>query len=287
MKVNKNFFIIFSLAGVALFVIIRMVYPHTHTAATIIPEVILHSIYCQVFSLCIPYILLQFIGYLDKRLSWQPANIKRRIVVEVGLSSLISVGIAFILALIAYQFFSKPNILSFQEIGLILVMNMLLIAFLEAFQLFVHWQQANQQLTVKNKKAQKSRHTGEKKTPKYETSSLTSEAIQPLLDGLLKYMEQEKPYLNPDLNYEHFLEKLDISRHHFSQILNDNLQQNFFDFINAYRINEAKQMLQQHPKMTVLEILYAVGFNSKSSFNTAFKKATQLTPTQYRKQVLS
>lgn len=276
MKVNKNFFIIFSLAGVALFVIIRMVYPHTHTVATIVPEVILHFIYCQIFSLSIPYILLQLMGHLNKRLPWQPpANIRKRIIVETGLSSLISVGIAYLMALLAYLFFGKPNIMSLQEIGLILVMNLLLVAFLEAFQLFGHWQQANQQLAAKNKKA-----------PKYVTSSLKPDTIEFLLEELTQHMTQEKPYLNPDLNYDYFLEKLSIPRHHFSQILNNNLQQNFFDFINAYRIAEAKQLLQQHPKMTILEILYAVGFNSKSSFNTAFKKATQLTPTQYRQQVL-
>jgi len=64
------------------------------------------------------------------------------------------------------------------------------------------------------------------------------------------------------------------------------LGQNFYDFINRYRILEAKQLLTnpKDPKITVLEVLYEVGFNSKSSFNTLFKKYTGLTPTEFRKK---
>src|SRR6185503_2829883 len=63
-------------------------------------------------------------------------------------------------------------------------------------------------------------------------------------------------------------------------------QQNFFDFINRFRIDEAKLMLTnpKDRKITVLEVLYQVGFNSKSSFNTLFKKYTGLTPTAFRKE---
>jgi AraC-like DNA-binding protein len=65
------------------------------------------------------------------------------------------------------------------------------------------------------------------------------------------------------------------------------LNKHFFDFINEYRINDAKKLLKDPTKkeITVLEILYQVGFNSKSSFYTAFKKATNQTPTAYRKSV--
>jgi len=63
--------------------------------------------------------------------------------------------------------------------------------------------------------------------------------------------------------------------------------QHFFDFINRYRVNAAAKLLEttEKPKPTVLEILYKVGFNSKSSFNTAFKNQFGLTPTQYRKSL--
>ena len=70
-----------------------------------------------------------------------------------------------------------------------------------------------------------------------------------------------------------------------SQVINESLHQSFFDFVNRYRIEEAKQQLT-HPEdeaITILEILYNSGFNSKSSFNTLFKKYTGLTPTEFRK----
>ena len=62
------------------------------------------------------------------------------------------------------------------------------------------------------------------------------------------------------------------------------LQQNFFDFINRYRIEEATRLLTnpEDKKITILEVLYKVGFNSKSSFNTLFKKYTGITPTEFR-----
>jgi AraC-like DNA-binding protein len=70
-----------------------------------------------------------------------------------------------------------------------------------------------------------------------------------------------------------------------SILINHKMGQHFFDFINRYRIEAATKLLENQvkPKLTVLEILYQVGFNSKSSFNTAFKNHTGLTPTQYRK----
>jgi len=67
-------------------------------------------------------------------------------------------------------------------------------------------------------------------------------------------------------------------------VINENTGQNFFDFVNRYRIGEAKRMLTDptDKKITVQEILYVVGFNSKSSFNTLFKKYTGVTPSEFK-----
>ncbi len=72
-----------------------------------------------------------------------------------------------------------------------------------------------------------------------------------------------------------------------SQAINEGLGKNFFEFINRYRIEEAKRLLTDpaDKKITVLEVLYQVGFNSKSSFNTVFKKQTGLTPSEFKKKV--
>jgi AraC-like DNA-binding protein len=106
------------------------------------------------------------------------------------------------------------------------------------------------------------------------------------IEKLTLFMETEKPYLNPSLTIRNLAEEIKINPRDLSVLINQNLGQHFFDFINQFRIDEARSILKNPEKkqFTVLEILYEVGFNSKSSFNTAFKKHTGLTPTQYRKK---
>ncbi len=100
------------------------------------------------------------------------------------------------------------------------------------------------------------------------------------------YMEREEPYLEPSLSIYDLSQQLSLPLKELSVLINHNLNQHFFDFVNEYRIKKAMEILADPSKsdLTILEILYEVGFNSKSSFNTAFKKYTALTPTQYRKQ---
>ncbi len=100
-----------------------------------------------------------------------------------------------------------------------------------------------------------------------------------------KYMENNQPYLDASLSIYDLAQKIETPAKELSVYINHYLNKHFFDFINEYRINKAKQILKDPEKdeYTVLEILYDVGFNSKSSFNTAFKKYTGLTPTQFRK----
>jgi AraC-like DNA-binding protein len=88
-----------------------------------------------------------------------------------------------------------------------------------------------------------------------------------------------------ELNLERLANQLQMPEKELSILINHYLGKHFFDFVNTYRINEAKSILAdpEFEDKTILEILYQVGFNSKSSFYTAFKKATGNTPTQYRK----
>ncbi len=101
---------------------------------------------------------------------------------------------------------------------------------------------------------------------------------------LRAFMEQDEPFLEPALTIQDLANQLNIPVRELSILINHHLDQHFFDFVNEYRIKKAMQLLKDPMKnnLTVLEILYQVGFNSKSSFNTAFKKYTDLTPTQYR-----
>lgn len=104
-----------------------------------------------------------------------------------------------------------------------------------------------------------------------------------------EYMQKEAPYLDPSLTLQTLAAQMQVPSKELSILINHKMGQHFFDFINRYRIEAAAKLLQDSTKqkLTVLEILYQVGFNSKSSFNTAFKNHTGFTPTQYRKNHLS
>nr|WP_321406403.1 helix-turn-helix transcriptional regulator [uncultured Carboxylicivirga sp.] len=108
------------------------------------------------------------------------------------------------------------------------------------------------------------------------------------IQSLRTFMIKQKPYLNPSLNIDELASQINIASRDLSILINNHLNQHFFDFVNGYRIKNAMEILRNSDKknVTILEVLYDVGFNSKSSFNTAFKKYTGKTPTEYRKMHL-
>jgi AraC-like DNA-binding protein len=122
-------------------------------------------------------------------------------------------------------------------------------------------------------------------TAKYLGSNLTSDQIEEYKKQLLALISSEKPFLDPQVSLSDLSKKLSVSAKHLSQVINQSFNKSFFDFINSYRIQEAQQILRESrdDKLTVLEVMFQVGFNSKSSFNTAFKKETGQTPTEFRK----
>lgn len=107
--------------------------------------------------------------------------------------------------------------------------------------------------------------------------------------ALLKtYMLEQEPYLDPSLTIQELANRINMPVRDLSVLINHHMNQHFFDFVNEFRIQKAMKILKNHSKghLTILEILYEVGFNSKSSFNTSFKKYTTLTPTDYRNSSL-
>ena len=102
---------------------------------------------------------------------------------------------------------------------------------------------------------------------------------------LIKYMEEEKPYLDPNLNLTKLSSSIGACSHNLSLTINIKIKQNFFDFINSYRINEAKRQLNnlKQTQFTIEAVGFDSGFNSKTAFYRAFKKHTQLTPSEYLK----
>ena len=121
---------------------------------------------------------------------------------------------------------------------------------------------------------------------KYKTSGLSSNDAKDFLPVLLKYMETEKPYLNSQLSISELAEQINIPTNHLSQIINEQTGKNFFEFINSFRVEEVKLQISdnQDKKFTLLAIALDSGFNSKTVFNTFFKKETGLTPRQFLKQ---
>lgn len=121
----------------------------------------------------------------------------------------------------------------------------------------------------------------QKPTKTHSKKAINSDEVR-----LLKvFMKEQKPYLDYNLSLEKLANLIEKDEKELSIIINQDIGKHFFDFINEYRITDAKSILEnpENAKMTVLEILYQVGFNSKSSFYTAFKKETGQTPLNYRK----
>lgn len=110
-----------------------------------------------------------------------------------------------------------------------------------------------------------------------------------IFDRLTHYFEQEKPYLNPSLKIKEVANKLEISVHELSRIINQQGSMHFFDFVNSYRVKHSTNLLAlpEHSNTYTLEtIAFESGFNNRTSFNNAFKKFTSTTPSTFRKQSL-
>lgn len=193
---------------------------------------------------------------------------------------IIAISLFYCLALIKniFKFTDYSNILEWLKVGLfifeLLIISWYLLKALNNPKLFrsidsklklvkaINYEEKNNALQTANGKADNSE-----------------------LDKLRTYMVEKKPFLNPSLTIQDISNDIEIPTRELSLLINHKLGQHFFDFINSYRIEHAMKTLNdaEKHKVTVLEILYEVGFNSKSSFNTAFKKHTGVTPTQYRK----
>ncbi|AZA90029.1 DNA-binding transcriptional regulator MelR [Chryseobacterium nakagawai] len=119
----------------------------------------------------------------------------------------------------------------------------------------------------------------EKSSPKIDKEKNTQ------IDSLKEFMIKNEPYLDSSLTIQNLAEQVEIPVKDLSALINLYMDKHFFDFVNEYRIEKAMQILKDssQKELTVLEILYKVGFNSKSSFNTSFKKYTGTTPTDFRR----
>jgi AraC-like DNA-binding protein len=109
------------------------------------------------------------------------------------------------------------------------------------------------------------------------------------LARLKAFMEAQKPFLNPDISLEILANEISVNPRILSQIINESFNKSFKSYILEYRIAESMKILadQKARKLTILEVLYQVGFNSKSAFNNQFKLYTNLTPQEYRSKYVN
>lgn len=115
----------------------------------------------------------------------------------------------------------------------------------------------------------------------YKKSSLKTDIATKKHKELLAFMTKEKPYINPKLTLAELAQSLSIPTNHLSQIINQYEQVNFHDFVNKYRVEEFIQNVQSNKSFSLLGHAFDSGFNSKSTFNSAFKKCKSVTPSQY------
>jgi len=107
----------------------------------------------------------------------------------------------------------------------------------------------------------------------------------PVIQELLHQMEADKLYLEPELNIGNVANELNIHAHQLSKLINTQLNKNFFEFVNAYRV-EAFKKLATDPRnkhISILGLAMDAGFNSKATFNRIFKNSTGLTPSEFMK----
>lgn len=122
---------------------------------------------------------------------------------------------------------------------------------------------------------------------KYKTSPLSIKESASIENQIKAFFAEEGQYLNPNLKIADLAKTIQVPSHHISQVLNENMNSSFYEIVNKHRIEKAKEMLRSGAleKISVQAIGEECGYTSKTSFYRAFKKITQMTPTQYIEKI--
>jgi AraC-like DNA-binding protein len=199
-------------------------------------------------------------------------------------------GLALFLVWLLWLVTQKPWAKTLDALGFPVVVYLFGYLGLRQPQLFLPW--ANSQLVGDATllaeavpKVQPPPSAVNAETPKYSKSILAPELALTYREKMEQYFVLEKPYLENDLTLADLAQRLDMSGHHLSQMLNVHFGKSFFDVINEHRVREVQRCLAdpQYAQQTILELALASGFSSKAAFNSAFKKISGTTPSQYRR----
>ena len=127
-----------------------------------------------------------------------------------------------------------------------------------------------------------------KTVQKYAKSGLSQDQLIMHKQRLDHFVQSQKVFLRPDMTLPKLAEAVGCSVNNLSQVINSGFGTSFFDYLNRYRIEHAREMLASRDKHSsvILNIAFAVGFNSNSAFYSAFKKHVGQTPAQYRRSCL-
>jgi AraC-like DNA-binding protein len=119
---------------------------------------------------------------------------------------------------------------------------------------------------------------------RYANSALRDDTARYYVDKLSRLTGEQKPYLDGDLSLDKLAALLRIHPHHLSQLLNDHMGKNFYDYINEQRIAHARRLLLEQPELPVVDVAIASGYNNKNSFYNSFRRFVGMTPSAYRQQ---
>jgi AraC-like DNA-binding protein len=130
---------------------------------------------------------------------------------------------------------------------------------------------------------------GKQRVQRYAKSGLDEEGLREVMARLTELMKADQLYLEPDLSLPQLAERMDCSVNHLSQAINAGFGASFYDYVNGYRVRQAADILctGDTGSNPILDVAWAVGFNSISTFYAAFKKITGQTPAQYRREKLA
>jgi AraC-like DNA-binding protein len=220
-----------------------------------------------------PFLLLRLLGYLHligyltvyvvvlfKNFKFVELNIERR----VAFYSIIHTFIAFAIIFISHF----KNITIITKIGIMLLGSVSIYWYFISYKHPKFWYLVRQHGTAPKR---------------YERSRIRGLNVVEIRRQLIKLMEEEKIFCDEDITLNRVADELAITPHQLSELLNAELKMSFKSLINLYRVEEAKKVLIREPDRTILSVAYAVGFNSRSNFNTVFLKLTGQPPTDYRK----